>query len=534
MSFSFGSTATAAPTPAFSFGGTPAAPAPPAGGFSFGGNAAPAPPAFGVAPTAAFGSPASAAGFGAPSTPAFGAAPSSSGFSFGTSSAPAPSIFGTPTAAAPSVFGGFGSPAPAFGAATGPATAAAQAVQVSGGTPYLGLPSEIRQAIDTIHESIMKHKRAMISLQSMAPKALLPEDPLKMGTLGLRTDPEHPAPLAATIRQLHQNIASLENENGLQITVESFKADYETLNKQAVMYGEWQIESLAVRRGVHLKQQQSSQTDGKGSMGQNSAKAQLQAALDRQLAHVDRLDRMPSLYLWQVLEDFEKRLQNLKHHAGIVRQQIQNSASSEEPADIPSILQSQHRAVYNVLARLSNLHAQVEYLRNQYRFFEKGDNILQRAHFEEQQRNQRLNDHIQMQYVQAAAISTHAQPAAAPASGAFTSTVQPSAFGLGTTPAPAFGAPASTPAFGTAARNAFGAAPAPATTGFNFGGSTASANSAAAVATVGTSLFGGSGKPAPGATTPATSFSFNPAQPSSSSTPKSSKNKSRNKNRLGR
>lgn len=552
MAFSFGGATAAAPTGGFGAAPTPAfgaAPAPAFGASPAAFGAAPA-PAFGAAPAPAFG--AAPGGFGAAPAPAFGAAPASTGV-FG---APASSAFGAPPAStfgappAPT-YGGFGATpsAPAFGAPAAPAFGGPapgtfganpqqQQIQqhqmqppvaISGGTPYSQLPQDLKHAIDTIHEAMMRHKKTMINLQSMAPALLLgsSKDPSKIGIPA--TGQQHPVPLSVTIRGLHQKIASLEQETGLQTRVDSCKDDYEKLIKQAVMFGRWQIEALAVRRGVHLQpisteQQQQSATDNGTANGQSSAKAQLQAVLDRQMAHVDRLERMPSPYLWQVLEDMEKRLGDLKHHAWTVEQQLASSIRSNEPADIVSIVQSQHRALHKVSTILSNLHAQVEGLRQQYRFYEKGENVLEKANYEEKERERRLNDRIRMEYVKAAA---NAVPS---------NTGQPA---LGQAPAPGgFGAPSPALAFG-----GFGpAAPAPAA-GFGFGSPTP-----APAAGASTFSFSGPTAAAPGVGAATSAFGAAPAfgaalafgavpafgaAPAAGSTPKKN-SKTRNKNRLGR
>lgn len=575
MAFSFGATP-AAPAATTGFGGFGAAPTPaPAAGsaFSFAGKpgaAAPAPTtAFGgfggTTPAPAFGAPAATGGFGspapAPSTgfggfggatpaPAFGAPAASGGFG---SPAPAAGGFGNSFGAPSSALGGFSSPAPGgFGAAPAAPGANPQQppVAISGGTPYSALPQDLRQAIDTIHEAMMKHKRTMINLQSMAPALLLGSQNFSQNGSLLNTNASantgqyQPAPLSVTIRDLHQNIALLEQETGLQTRADSCKDDYEKLIKQAVMFGRWQIEALAVRRGVHLKQlateQQQSATDGGNpNGGQSSAKAQLQAVLDRQVAHVDRLERMPSPYLWQVLEDMEKRLDNLKHHAWTVQQQIDSSNRSNEPADVSSIVLTQHRALYRIGTLLSSLHARVEALRQQYRFYEQGENVIEKANFEEKERERRLNDQIRMQYVKAAASAPQTKapvggqaPApggfGAPAPGAIGAAPAFGGFGAAPTPSPAFGA------FGTSST------PAPAPT---FGGFGASSTSTAAPAGISAFSFGGS-NPAPGpgntfGAAPAASFGGPaPGAPvtgfaSLSSTPKKN-SKGRNKNRLGR
>jgi len=346
------------------------------------------------------------------------------------------------------------------------------------------------------------------------------------------TGQSQPVPLSVTIRELHQTIAALEEETGLQTRADSCKNDYEKIIVQAYNYGRYQLEALAVRRGVHLKplpaQQQQSTDGSSGSTAQsNKAKAELQAVLDRQMAHVDRLEKMPSPYLWQVLEDMEKRLRDLKYHAMTVEQQIENSTRSNEPTNVVAIIKSQNRALNKINNILGTLHARVEVLREQYRFYEKEENVLDKANWEEQERERQLNDRIRMEYVKAASTAKNSSsdqnvPPGAAAPGSFGAPA-PSGFG-------GFGAPSPAP---TTAGGGFNFSSTPAPAGGAFGGST----------TPGPAPIGGGGgfnfssAPAPagggafGSTAPAPAFGGSTF--SASSTPKKN-SKSRSKGRLGR
>jgi len=217
-----------------------------------------------------------------------------------------------------------------------------------------------------------------------------------------------------------------------------------------------------------LPAQQQQSTDGSsGSTAQsNKAKAELQAVLDRQMAHVDRLEKMPSPYLWQVLEDMEKRLRDLKYHAMTVEQQIENSTRSNEPTNVVAIIKSQNRALNKINNILGTLHARVEVLREQYRFYEKEENVLDKANWEEQERERQLNDRIRMEYVKAASTAKNSSsdqnvPPGAAAPGSFGAPA-PSGFG-------GFGAPSPAP---TTAGGGFNFSSTPAPAGGAFGGST--------------------------------------------------------------
>ena len=384
----------------------------------------------------------------------------------------------------------------------------------------------------------MKHRKTMNNLQSMAPKLLIPKKEGEDFSVG--SDGKRIIPLSVTIKQLQQKISALEQETALQSEADSCKEAYLTLLQQATTNGQWPIEALAVRKGIHLKypssQNQSSQQQQQQQQGQSDAakkaqadaQAQLQAILDRQMAHVDRLERMPSPYLWHTLQDMENRLHNLKNQVFSVHQQINHSVRSDEPEDIASIVHSQNRALAAITARMEYVHSQVEALRDQYTFYEKGENVIAKATYEEQQRQRRIDDQIRMQYVQSAskggASGNTQQSTQAPGQASAPASAVGGFGGFGS-PAPAPSAAfsfssASTPA--PAPGGLFGSTPAPAPGGL-FGSTPAPAPGG---------LFGSTPAPAPSNT----SFSFNTSSataPAPATTPKKG-SKSRNKNRLSR
>ena len=237
MAFSFGATPAAAPaTPAF--GSTPA-PAP-SSGFGFGSTPAPAPS------TSLFGAPQPAPSFG------FGGAPASS------------SPFGQPASSSP-----FGQPA-----AQQQQQPQQQLMMITSSTPYSSLPPEAKRAIDTIHDEIMRHKRTMNNVETMAP-ALLREPPVVNAADAAAGGSLSASNLQTRLQDLKH---SLEN---LQVTVGTFRDQALFLQKQmqecttqSVMYGMWPIEAVASRRGVKL----SSDKKSIGSIGQGAVATIAQSA----------------------------------------------------------------------------------------------------------------------------------------------------------------------------------------------------------------------------------------------------------------
>jgi hypothetical protein len=533
MAFSFGGAAPAAPA----FGAAPAAPA-------FGG-AAPAAPAFGspTAPAPFFGAPtAPAPSFGAPAAPAFGApaAPAFGAPAAPAFGAPAAPVFGAP-AAAPSGLGMFGgsAPAPAFGSPLPQQQQQQQHQQQSaaGSTPYAALPPDYKRAIDQLHEYIMQHKRTMHNVQSMAPKALLSADGSIAGQAG------QPPLIKAQITSLDRTIVNLQQELvNLQGRAGKEKSACETSTQQAYMYGKWPVEAVAVRRGVRLVHRhhhhQSGQQHQEEEKKDPDTQTRVRELLDQQLAYVDRVERMPSPYLWQVMDDMKLRLVSLQEQATMLGRQLDQSRemSSTSAGDVVSILETQYRAIWQVSNKIAHVQREMEVLRHKYRMYEREGNVLEKAHVEEKERQRKIDDQIQRMFVQAsqqppAGQQQQQQQPGAPPPG------QPAPGGLfGATPAPAaaggglFGsAPAAGGLFGAtpapAAGGLFGSAPAAPAAGGLFG---------SAPAPVAGGLFGAAPPaPVPGAPTPA-AFGFGGAStPTFSSTPKK-KSGSRSSGRLKR
>jgi hypothetical protein len=473
-----------------SFGGTPA----PSTGLSFG-SPAPAPSA-------------STFSFGAPS-PVSGAP--TAGYSFGPT---APGTSPSNTSFGSSAFGGFGSPSLGLGTTH---AFSQQAATISGGTPYSALPPDIRQAIDKIHEAMMNHKRTVNGFRSIGPSLLIPANKPSTALVthgsGSTTDS-----LPVLIKRLQGTMTQLESELRLQALADACKGEYETLYKQSVQ-ALWTLEALANHRNVHLKAIPSDRKLQESSS--QSTQAQLQEVLDMQMAHVDRFEGMPSPYLWKVLDDMKTHLSNLEKRLWMAQQQAQNSLGKGGQARISEEIYKQMHQVTRAAKFIQKLNLETDNLRNIYRFYEKGENILDKTYHKEQSRERHLDDLVRYDFVKASAASaTQGQiaPAPVPAAGGFgtfTSSTTGSApsssfggFGFGSpapasnfgsaTPAPALNAPTpAPPMFGSTSTT-----PAPA-----FGATPSTFGSA-------TSSFGAS-----------TSFS--------SSTPRA-KNKSRNKSRTGR
>ena len=379
---------------------------------------------------------------------------------------------------------------------------------------YAALPPDQKRVIDTLHEAMMQHKRTILQVSTMAPKLLQKQDQADAAA-------GSELPLMTTVHQMNTKVHHLQQElQTLRQSVDYTKKLYEKSTMQAIMFAKWPTEAVAVRRGVHLS---------KPSMNNDPTKpdlqAKLQELLDREMARVDRVERMPSPYLWQTLEEMEQRLTSLKSQMETLVQALEQSKQiPTDTVNVTAIVKLQEQSIWKVATSLAHLHAQMEQARQSYRMYERGTNVLELADQQEREHQQLLDHQMRLQMVKTMPAS--AAPAApAPGGNLFGSAPAPGGSLFGSAPAPGGNLFGSAPAPGG---SLFGSAPAPAPAGGLFG----SAPAPGAPAPASGGLFGSAAAPAPGglfgapgAAAPAP-FGFGGATSSTPSTPKS-KNKSR-------
>jgi hypothetical protein len=437
------------------------------------------------------------------------------------------------------------------------------------------LPENARKAIDGVHELMMRHRRSLINLESMAP-ALLQQNHQSLQVLDAAdmaagspsrvssvSGSSSDAPLPLQVSGLIETEAP-----ALQKRVETCLARAIQLrdlvgqySQAALLYGTWPMESLAVRRGIPLTRPTTTTTMAPNNASgapqttttttTETAERRLQHLLDAQAAGVDRVERIPSPYIWQVLKDMDQRLATLRGDILALDQQLHiareaaasktgtsssghgnnNRETDTIARELASTVRSQNEAFLRVAAQVSQAHEDLERLRVHFRTMGGDDNIFLRADAKEAEQERLVQEQLRANQVAAlpSTTTTAATPAApAPAGGLF-----------GATPAPApagglFGAPAPAPAAG----GLFGAPPAPAAGGL-FGAPPAPAAGGlfgAPPAPAAGGLFGAPSAPAAGglfgAPPAAAAFGTPAFKPANSST--SSSARSRNKSRSSR
>lgn len=625
MSFSFGGGPTPAAAP-FGFGSpapnsTIPTTTPPAAPLAFG---APSPFAVGGGGAATT---ATAAAFGAPAAAPFGTTPFASASS-------GSSLFGSPPPVAPAAFGGtnlFGAP-PAtttsslFGGGGGMASATAApfsfstsssllqqqqqqqpSISLYGGLTvrnpptiaghmyYDQLPPDMKRAMDMVHEAIQRHKQTIYHLSTMGPKVLQAPNTTSTTTTTFNTNTQQ-CLLQEQIHQLQNQLIRLQHETGqLLAPVQTEHAASEAAVVHATLYAKWPVEAMAVRKGVRLlttptpfdahagsvAEEKESDDGAAAAMANNNDRMQqqIQNALNRGMAAVDRIDRMPSPYYWETLQSLETRAMTLLQQTSVLESQLDSqqqwknqqqqslvssggavvvhtdSSSTESVAErIQNVVETQHVAIARLSQQIQGLVDEMVRVRLRYRQCEQrrgGENVLDQAAVAAHDRHRKIQEQVLMRFLEAAAVDVPPAVAAPSLPAALGSAPPPSSqLFLGAPAAPTLFGAAPT-AFGPAptalgaAPIAFGAAPAPAST-FAFAAPSGSAPLAPTAATTtnalgsstlasssgtGTSLFGGSNvAPQAAATTsffgaPAPAAGFN-GFASTSTTPSNKKKSS--------
>jgi len=384
------------------------------------------------------------------------------------------------------------------------AAAAPVSSVVNGQIPYASLPPVYKKAIDDIHDKIWNHKRAMARVSTMAPVLLRPPqeeaDAAASGGGGTSSLPNQLKLLEEQILQLEIQLSSSAND------ALTLKQTYETSTTQSILHGIWPIEALAARKGVKLRTTTSSSSQQQQQQQQNATSAivtsaqqqqqqgiqlqqqqqqhtatnyssspatmtiteQIRKSLELQAAQVDRLEKIPSPYMWKTLEDTETRLDQLRSKIDAIGMELQQR-NKIETMGLTSVVQSQTDQLLRLSTSIGRLQREMEMLRNKYNSWENtSKNVLTQQRIKDLETQQKQEERIKIAYLKIAAKSQPvAQPVAQPTSafgGAGTSggglfgSTKPSGL-FGSAPAPSSGLFGSAPAPGGG--GVFGSAPAP-------------------------------------------------------------------------
>jgi hypothetical protein len=354
--------------------------------------------------------------------------------------------------------------------------------------PYESLQQNQKQPIDNLYNAIMQHKRTILAVSSMAPKLL--DKPTQQADAAAGQE----LPLASTVRQIGEQVRQLDQQmKSLRENMMHTKRQYETSTTQAISFAQWPTEFVATRAGVTLTTKPTTSTS---SSEEEKKKEEfymnLKKLLDREMTRVDQVERMPSPYLWQSIEEMEGRFQNLQGQLRSLKQTLDLSkqVATTENFDIVTVIQMQEQSIWKVASDLAQAHQEVDRLRQLYILYEKGDNVLEMEREEELMYQRHVDQ--QMRMLMVTNLPTSSTPtqgqAPAPSGGLFGSTPASSGGLFGSTPAPSGGLFGSSPA---PSGGLFGSNPTPAPSSGGLFGSTP------APAPSGGGLFGGSSTPAP-------------------------------------
>lgn len=237
----------------------------------------------------------------------------------------------------------------------------------------------------------------------------------------------------------------------------------------------WPLEAHAIRQGVTPSKVTPTSTAAAIDKNVRSeVKQQIQKSLDQQVTHVDRLETIPSPYMWQVLRVLLCRLlETLKHEITTLQTDLGaitcSYNSPQDEIDVASIVQAQADAITRMTYVYSHVHAQMESLRATYTrhvHAHASQDVLQQARVKEVKRLQKLDLVDKATLLKATPSSS--------ASGTSTTGAPTTAFGTTPAPAPGGGSFGSTTTPAPATGGLFGSSPAPApgTGGGLFGSTT--------------------------------------------------------------
>jgi hypothetical protein len=357
---------------------------------------------------------------------------------------------------------------------------------------YTDLSPQYKAVIDKIYNSMMEHKRTLLQVQSTGPAALqVPSSHNAEATMQETPKSQLQLQVEQVTKELNRLQQELAQTNEYAVKQ---KSTAEENAAAAYTFAKWPLEANAVRHGISLSTTSASANEEKKD-GENphtnanqneetDISIRLGELLDQATLHVDRIERMPSPYFWQCLDDFQRRILDLQDQLLLARHQIEHSRTrpSGSAIHVAVVVEEQHRAIWSMGDRLARLNSAVNEIRHKYKLYERpGQNVLEKAKKEEIDRHQRVNERLRRAYLQSAqtpvpvATSSSTAPAPATSSFGFSSTAPaPSAFFASTT--------TTAPAPSTSSTSAFsfsGSTPAPAVSGPSpapalFGGATSS------------------------------------------------------------
>eukprot|EP00577_Skeletonema_sp_RCC1716_P006264 CAMPEP_0113417996 /NCGR_PEP_ID=MMETSP0013_2-20120614/25960_1 /TAXON_ID=2843 ORGANISM="Skeletonema costatum, Strain 1716" /NCGR_SAMPLE_ID=MMETSP0013_2 /ASSEMBLY_ACC=CAM_ASM_000158 /LENGTH=615 /DNA_ID=CAMNT_0000305181 /DNA_START=64 /DNA_END=1907 /DNA_ORIENTATION=+ /assembly_acc=CAM_ASM_000158 len=366
-------------------------------------------------------------------------------------------------------------------------------------------------------------------------------------------------PLPQQMIALHSQIQTLlQSAESNLIGAQQLKVRAGEATVQAKMHGAWPIENVAARRGVALStvrgilggggnnaNSQSGQSSSLSASGGNTPTTTttattgvsggtpasslnvsgmdnidaiaLQHIMDIRAAHVDRIEAMPSPYMWDVLRNFEQRVASVQRDVDAVRDRLtiaeeaervqsmggigggaggnetallltnadnfnamtslmlyegSEGAQAQLSKRLATLARSQNDMFLHIAEKAARAHERLDEVKSRYRRFcesTKGgyyDDPFIKADIEEVSREREMQQKIMEEQIATAPPPPVAAPQAAPA---------PSTSLFGASPAPApgglFGAPAPAPSGGLfgapapAPGGLFGSTPAPAPAG---------------------------------------------------------------------
>jgi hypothetical protein len=435
-------------------------------------------------------------------------------------------------------------------------------MHISANMRFSSLPPNAQKIISDTFMLFHQHKQTMNSVASMTPSFLATEADRAAGITSRLSDTK--SEIQKRQQDLKEEISTVQQRfNDLSRHVRKVQQEANDLYNLAHECGIYPVQTIAVRRRITLPGSyknavgaSSSSVTGGGtptSAPQSSLPdvvKKLNTMLRENATHVDRMEGLPSMYLWKLIEDMDARLQNLGRNLVKLEKDIKNRenvaignnyANEENPVESISLgIQNQVDILIQVANFVGRMSQQLEVMRQVYKEKLTAERLIRSSQFSGMSPMSRLNtydmtsmiDHggksfdpfldadrreaqeenrikleVKKRNINARSSLPSMNPAMANTTVTSSSNSTPAlSSGLFSTPSAGgglFGSkPAATGLFsGSSTSNLTSAAP---SSGFSFGGS----STPAPAPSNGGFSFGASGTPAPATTASSSGFSF--------------------------
>jgi len=194
------------------------------------------------------------------------------------------------------------------------------------------------------------------------------------------------APLSQRMQATHDKVTELKEElEDTSISVSKVFGESNGLYNLTHECAIYPVKNIAARRQIDLPSDNTSANANANQLSETVKR--LNAMLQENSTHVDRLEGMPSVYLWRMMEDLQKRIEGLYQKLGIMKKELGgrkdivwrevervsgsggggDSMNMDATEELSSAMQNQMHALVRVAGVVGRLNEMMEELRQAYK-----------------------------------------------------------------------------------------------------------------------------------------------------------------------